>query len=79
MRPYKREKLGTLALMALMGMNGTVFASELQVIPKNGVIENSVVENVNKNNYSLSSSKKFSSSLNQSFSDKNLKRTRRNN
>lgn len=79
MRQYKREKLGTLALIAMMGMNGTVFASELQVVPKNGTVENSSVVNMEKSDYSLNASNSIGSNSQNSTIRKNSKRRKNSN
>jgi hypothetical protein len=48
MKPYKRHKLGMLAVIAVMSISGTVFASEPQIVPKTNTTGGYVIESAPK-------------------------------
>ena len=49
MRPYKRQKLGMLVVIAMMGISGTVFAAEPQIISSNNSTDKIALISVQKN------------------------------
>jgi len=49
MRPYKRQKLGMLVVIAMMGISGTVFAAEPQIVSNSNSTDKFALVSIEKN------------------------------